>query len=1108
MWVSGRVCVCVFLCIFAVLNCTFLSWVLGSMDDEASTGSKRSPSVEYNFNSSNNNINKRGRLCENGEDPRLENSSSTSFSQLGVSNFLQEEAPPWHHRQEMLESSLLESGASEWFGKLEQGSFGALESSNYQHSLQMFEAYNSITKDVQKEPKHVLLSNEGVLKDNSTSTSWWSVLHNAQQGEQKEDDLCSELQNSGSNAMDTNHSYGGSNRDQHGPKDESGLKEPLENDVTTMDFTDDLLLLVLSFLDQKSLCFSAMVCRQWRVASAHEDLWKCLSFEGTNVTSEKVGWLCSKFPRAVKLTLREVPFIDVVAREAMLSLRGLRNLILHKGILTESFFTALASGCFALQQLSISNAILGVGGFKEVLVCHANLQQLHVIKCRVMRMAIMCPLLDTLSLRQTIIVSVLLQCPRLLSLDVSTCTKLSDAGVRMAATACPALVKLDISQCSYVSDETLREISIACSNLSILDVSHCPNISLEGVSLPMLKEFRVQGCEGINSTSMAALSQCFMLESIRLDLCRLLTSVVLDLDRLQSLSLAKCSKCVDLTLMCPALVNITVNTCGALQHISIASLALKKLVLQKQVSLSTILLQCPSLSIVDLSECDELSDSICKVFSDGGGCPRLASLTLDNCESLINVDLSSASLESLSLAGCRHMESLELACEKLQRLNLDGCEHLTLASLAPVGLQSLNLGICPRVTDLKIEAYRMTSLDLKGCGALAHTEIFCPQLLFLDVFYCRRLEDKFLEATTSSCPLVNSLILASCPSIGPVGFSSLRRLWNLTVLDLSYTFVISLSPVFENCPRLKTLRLLACKYLEDTTFDLLHGKHTLPELRELDVSYGALGQAALEGLLSQCTHLTHMNINGCVNLLDLDWESKPQPQTPTLVHSKLTSLEDSCPLKIEGSTEDHEKYEEGSHLFEGNYHPFVSTHRAQMVKGWGDLPMYDRAWTDDQISKNRASPMSTVQQEEPFLSHALEYLNCVGCPNITKVVIMHTTEFWNLLSLNLSLGTNISEVRLECIRLSSLNLSNCTALKILDIKCPRLVSLWLQASNIEDSILEGVLRGCSALETLDVRNCSKVTVETLALVRIACPRLRQLLNCTSSNASMGFKNSD
>ena len=59
---------------------------------------------------------------------------------------------------------------------------------------------------------------------------------------------------------------------------------------------------------------------------------------------------------------------------------------------------------------------------------------------------------------------------------------------------------------------------------------------------------------------------------------------------------------------------------------------MQKLVLQKQESLTTLALQCQSLHEVDLTDCESLTNSICEVFSDGGGCPMLRSLTLDNCE--------------------------------------------------------------------------------------------------------------------------------------------------------------------------------------------------------------------------------------------------------------------------------------------------------------------------------------------------------------------------------------------------------------------------------------------------------------------------------------------
>lgn len=61
-------------------------------------------------------------------------------------------------------------------------------------------------------------------------------------------------------------------------------------------------------------------------------------------------------------------------------------------------------------------------------------------------------------------------------------------------------------------------------------------------------------------------------------------------------------------------------------------MVMQKLALQKQDSLTTLALLCQSLQEVDLSECESLTNSICDVFSNGGGCPMLKSLVLDNCE--------------------------------------------------------------------------------------------------------------------------------------------------------------------------------------------------------------------------------------------------------------------------------------------------------------------------------------------------------------------------------------------------------------------------------------------------------------------------------------------
>eukprot|EP00250_Pteridium_aquilinum_P013420 c21333_g1_i2 orf=2436-5507(+) len=835
----------------------------------------------------------------------------------------------------------------------------------------------------------------------------------------------------------------------------------MKSDTPSMYLTDDLLYMVFSFLNQKSLCEAARVCHQWRIVSGHEDFWKSLRF-GSRITKEQVASVCSRFPRAVKLRFMHV-IVDEVAIEAMKSLWFLEKLTVNKGILSESFFFALSNSCPVLQRLTIKDAALGsVVGSQEVSIKHKNLCQLQVTECKVMRISIRCPCLERLSLKHTNMASASVQCSKLLSLDVSNCMKLSDAGVRTAANHCKSLLALNISQCSYVSDETLRDICNVCSNLQVLDASWCPNISLQGVRMPGLRELKLNNCEGINSSSMAALSQCFMLEEIYLDACVLLTSVTLNLQRLRKISLKSCTKLVELTLQCPALVEFDVTDCSVLNCLDITSRALRSLSLQKQLSLTSLALDCPHLLVVNLVECDSLANSVCEVLSDGGGCPRLNSLTLESCESLSALSFSSTTLSTLSLAGCHNLSQIELACANLQQLLLDGCHQLSLVSLAPVGLQSLNLGICPHVTNLKIEALSVVSVDLKGCGALNKVDINCPQLVSLDASYCSSLDDEGLEAATIACPLIQTLILACCPLIGPAGLLTLKKLGNLTILDLSYTFLTDLSPIFESCKRLKVLRLLACKDLGDSALDALHCEETLPELRELDLSYGGLGHDALKGVLTKCTYLTQVNFNGCANLGDLVWE--------------VIGSEVALPAQNLNDC-----WQQQSRSCDG------LSMVPEAAGAGGSL---------NSLFMNYTENMGMQEQKTAF-PHALQQLNCVGCPNMKRVEIRDAAGFRDLSFLNFSLSSSLKEACLECPFLLTLNLSHCTALEVLQINCPRLVSLSLQASSIKAGDLEALLQGCTALETLDIRNCSKISTEDLIDVRAACPRLKRLLSSAS-----------
>ncbi|KAK8509178.1 hypothetical protein V6N13_062233 [Hibiscus sabdariffa] len=776
-----------------------------------------------------------------------------------------------------------------------------------------------------------------------------------------------------------------------------------------MDLTDDLLHMVFSFLDHRNLCNAAMVCRQWRSASAHEDFWRCLNFEKRDISLEQFDDMCRRYPNATEVNLIGTPSMNHLVMKAVYSLRNLEALTLGKGQIGDAFFHALTD-CSMLRSLGVNDAILG-DGVQEIPINHDRLCDLKVTKCRVMRISIRCPLLKSLSLKRSNMAQAALNCPLLQLLDISACHKLPDAAIRSAVTSCPQLESLDMSNCSCVSEETLREIALTCSNLHVLNSSYCPNISLEYARLPMLTVLKLDNCEGITSASMAAIAYSHMLEELELVNCHMLTSVSLELPRLQKIRLVHCRKFVDLNVQCSLLSSITVSNCVALHCINIGSNALQKLVLQKQENLTMLALQCQGLLEVDLTDCASLTNSICNVFSDGGGCPMLKSLVLDNCESLTALQFSSTSL----------------------KISLYGCDHLERASFCPVALRSLNLGICPKLNTLGIDAPLMVSLELKGCGVLSEASINCPLLTSLDASFCSQIQDDCLSATAASCPLIESLILMSCPSIGFDGLYSLRWLLNLTTLDLSYTFLTNLQPVFESCLQLKVLKLQACKYLSDSSLDPLYKEGALKELRDLDLSYGTLCQSAIEELLAYCTHLTHLSLNGCINMHDLNW----------------------------GSTDSR---------FE-----FLGIHDVSSMLSFENIN-------------------EPVEQGNRLLQN----LNCVGCPNIRKVLIPAAARCFHMSSLNLSLSANLKEVDLVCFSLTFLNLSNCCSLEVLKLSCPRLTSLFLQSCNIEGEAVESAISECGMLETLDVRFCPKIYSMSMGRFRAVCPSLKRIYSSLSS----------
>ncbi|PSS11650.1 F-box/LRR-repeat protein [Actinidia chinensis var. chinensis] len=168
--------------------------------------------------------------------------------------------------------------------------------------------------------------------------------------------------------------------------------------------------------------------------------------------------------------------------------------------------------------------------------------------------------------------------------------------------------------------------------------------------------------------------------------------------------------------------------------------------------------------------------------------------------------------------------------------------------------------------------------------------------------------------------------------------------------------------------------------------------------------------------------------------------------------------------------------------------------------------MHDLNWG---FSSDQLSELPTVCRSSDFLSQdkvslpiekpnrLLQILNCVGCPNVKKVLIPSAARCFHLSSLNLSLSANLGEVDIACYNLCFLNLSNCCSLEILKLECPRLTSLFLQSCNIGEETVEVAVSHCNVLETLDVRFCPKICPVSMSRLRAACPSLKRIFSSLS-----------
>ncbi|KAA8546490.1 hypothetical protein F0562_002771 [Nyssa sinensis] len=233
------------------------------------------------------------------------------------------------------------------------------------------------------------------------------------------------------------------------------------------DIPMELLLRIVSLVDDRTVIVASSVCSGWRDAIccglAHLSLSWCKNNMNNLVLS-----LAPKFTKLQTLILRqdkrqlEDNAVETIAN----CCHDLQDLDLSKSFnLSDRSLYALAHGCPNLTKLNIS----GCSAFSDT-----SLSYLTGF-CRKLKILNLCGCVKAASDRA--LKAIGYNCHQLQSLNLGWCENVGDGGVMSLAYGCPDLRALDLCGCVLITDESVIALASNCLHLRSLGLYYCQNIT-------------------------------------------------------------------------------------------------------------------------------------------------------------------------------------------------------------------------------------------------------------------------------------------------------------------------------------------------------------------------------------------------------------------------------------------------------------------------------------------------------------------------------------------------------------------------------------------------------------------------------------------------------
>ncbi|GLT31741.1 hypothetical protein SLA2020_064520 [Shorea laevis] len=250
-------------------------------------------------------------------------------------------------------------------------------------------------------------------------------------------------------------------------KSDEGLK--MEGVVITewKDIPIELLLRIVSLVDDRTAVIASGVCTGWRDAICLGLTQLCLSWCKKNMNNLVLS-VAAKFTKLQTLILRqEYPQLEDNTVETIAKFcHDLQDLDLSKSFkLSDCSLYALAHGCPDLTKLNIS----GCTAFSdEALEYLTNF-------CQKLKILNLCGCFKAATDRA--LQAIGRNCALLQSLNLGWCENVGDIGVMSLAYGCPDLRSLDLCGCVLITDDSVIALANGCLHLKSLGLYYCRNIT-------------------------------------------------------------------------------------------------------------------------------------------------------------------------------------------------------------------------------------------------------------------------------------------------------------------------------------------------------------------------------------------------------------------------------------------------------------------------------------------------------------------------------------------------------------------------------------------------------------------------------------------------------